>query len=253
MFTGFTRAVLASGYRGPLSLEIFNDEFRAAPARLTARMGCARSYSWSGGGRPELPALPAFDGFEFLEFSVDEQSRQELAKFLKGLGFRHAGTHRSKDVQLYSHGQINLVLNAEQDSAAAEHFHLHGPSVSAMALRVDDAERAMQRARALLCPEWQERVGAGERHIPAVRAPDGTLFYLVQPDQSGPEHLGGRFFPASTQGRRRAGPDDHRSRGPGVAARSNGWLRVVLPFGFRSRARAALGAAGPVRLIRSRL
>ena len=184
--TGFTRAVLASGYRGPLSLEIFNDEFRAAPARLTARDGLrSLIFVESEAGGPKLPALPAFDGFEFLEFSVDEQSRQELAQFLKGLGFRHAGTHRSKDVQLYSHGQINLVLNAEQDSAAAEHFHLHGPSVSAMALRVDDAERAMQRARALLCPEWQERVGAGERHIPAVRAPDGTLFYLVQPDQSG--------------------------------------------------------------------
>ena len=35
----FLRAVLACGYRGPISLEIFNDEFRAAPARLTARDG----------------------------------------------------------------------------------------------------------------------------------------------------------------------------------------------------------------------
>ena len=34
---GFLRAVLACGYSGPPSLEIFNDEFRAAPARLTAR------------------------------------------------------------------------------------------------------------------------------------------------------------------------------------------------------------------------
>jgi 4-hydroxyphenylpyruvate dioxygenase len=54
-----------------------------------------------------------------------------------------------------------------------------------MALRVDDAERALARARALLCPEWQERVGEGERRIPALRAPDGTLIYLVQPDASG--------------------------------------------------------------------
>ena len=43
----------------------------------------------------------------------------------------------------------------------------------------------MARARALLCPEWQERVGEGERRIPALRAPDGTLIYLVQPDASG--------------------------------------------------------------------
>jgi 3-dehydroshikimate dehydratase len=36
---GFLRAVLACGYHGPLSLEVFNDEFRAAPARLIARDG----------------------------------------------------------------------------------------------------------------------------------------------------------------------------------------------------------------------
>jgi 4-hydroxyphenylpyruvate dioxygenase len=54
-----------------------------------------------------------------------------------------------------------------------------------MAFRVDDAGRALERAQALLCPEWQERIGAGERRIPAVRAPDGTLVYLVQPDPAG--------------------------------------------------------------------
>ena len=39
---GFVRAVLASGYRGPLSLEVFNDHFRAAPARMIARDGSGR-------------------------------------------------------------------------------------------------------------------------------------------------------------------------------------------------------------------
>ena len=38
----FLRAVFAAGYRGPLSLEVFNDEFRAAPARMIARDGLAR-------------------------------------------------------------------------------------------------------------------------------------------------------------------------------------------------------------------
>src|SRR5579863_843107 len=37
--TGFMRAVLASGYSGPLSLEVFNDNFRSAPARMVARDG----------------------------------------------------------------------------------------------------------------------------------------------------------------------------------------------------------------------
>src|SRR6185437_9116690 len=68
---------------------------------------------------------------------------------------------------------------------AAEHFHFHGPSVCAMAFRVDDARRAVRRAEALLCPEWRARIGPGERRIPAVRAPDGTLIYLIESVISG--------------------------------------------------------------------
>jgi len=185
--TGFVRAVLATGYAGPLSLEVFNDGFRAAPARFVARDGLRSLVLTEAEARGDarLPAAPVLDGVEFLEFAVDEAAGRDLAAFLLRLGFRRAGRHRSKSVELYRQGRINLVLNAEQDSAAAEHFQLHGPSVCAMALRVDDAARTLDRARALLCPEWQERIGTGERRIPAVRAPDGTLVYLVQPETGG--------------------------------------------------------------------
>lgn len=182
----FVHDVLAAGYRGPLSLEVFNDEFRAAPARLMARDGLRSLLlvESEAGGR-KLPPPPTFGDIEFLEFAVDEDAGRRLGELLRSLGFRYAGRHRSKSVDLFRQGRVNLVLNSEQDSAAAEHFQLHGASVCAMAIQVDDARRAAQRAQALLCPEWQERVGAGERRIPAVRAPDGTLVYLVQPDPSG--------------------------------------------------------------------
>ncbi|MGD0107265.1 MAG: TIM barrel protein [Rhodopila sp.] len=185
--TGFMRAVLASGYSGPLSLEVFNDAFRAAPARLVARDGLRslilnEADASDGAG---LPAAPVLDGVEFLEFAVDETAGHELAQYLTTLGFHHAGRHRSKAVDLYRQGGVNLVLNSEQDSAAAEHFQLHGPSVCAMALRVDDASRTLDRAGALLIPDWREQIGAGERRIPAVRAPDGTLIFLLQPETDG--------------------------------------------------------------------
>ncbi len=50
---------------------------------------------------------------------------------------------------------------------------------------MDSVARTLERARALICPDWQERVGEGERIIPAVRAPDGTLVYLVEPEGDG--------------------------------------------------------------------
>ena len=185
--TGFLRAVLAMSYRGPLSLEVFNDDFRAAPARFVARDGLRSlilAEADATGGK-ELPAVPILNGIEFLEFAIDASTAPELVSFLRTLGFHHAGRHRSKAVDLYRNGGVNLVLNAEQDSAASEHFHLHGPSVCAMAIRVDDAERTLARARALLCPDWQEPVGTGERRIPAVRAPDGTLICLIETENDG--------------------------------------------------------------------
>jgi 4-hydroxyphenylpyruvate dioxygenase len=183
---GFVAEVLAAGFDGALSLEIFNDEFRAAPARRIARDGL-RSLVWleEQVGTAPLPPLPKLAGIEFVEFALDHPARAELGGLLGTLGFRHAGTHRSKDVELWRNGSVNLVLNAEPDSAASERFEQLGPSVCAMALRVDDPERVVARAEALVYPVWRERVGEGERNIPAVRAPDGTLVYLVEDPAAG--------------------------------------------------------------------
>lgn len=176
----FARDLLAAGYAGPLSLEVFNDEFRSAPARLTAQDGI-RSLIWleSEAGGAALPAPARLEGVDFLEFAVDAAAGQELQTRLRALGFAYAGHHRSKAVDLYRQGHVNVILNMEQDSAASEHFQLHGPSVCAIGLKVDDAARAMERARALHCHEWRGPVGPRERTIPALRAPDGMLFYLI--------------------------------------------------------------------------
>jgi 4-hydroxyphenylpyruvate dioxygenase len=186
----FHRAVLRAGYRGPISLEIFNDDFRAAPTRRTARDGM-RSLVLLEDAVPSavpaapLPAVPRLSGFEFLEFAVDEAAGEALAAMLGTLGFRLAGRHRSKQVALYRQGAVNLVLNSEPDSAAAERFQMFGTSVCAMALRVDEPARALARAEALLSTSWRERIGAGERAIPAIRAPDGTLLHFVAADEQG--------------------------------------------------------------------
>lgn len=180
--TQFTREVLRAGYGGPLSLEVFNDEFRAASAYLIAHDGL-RSLLWleSEAGATTLPAPPTFHGFEFLEFAVDSGQAPALERRLHALGFGHAGTHRSKAVTLHRQGGVNLILNSEPDSHAAEFAQVHGPSVCAVALRVDDPERAMHRAQALLCTRWEERTLPGEAYLPALRSPDGMLFYLLDP------------------------------------------------------------------------
>jgi 4-hydroxyphenylpyruvate dioxygenase len=231
----FVRDVLQAGYNGPLSLEIFNDEFRSAPARLMARDGLRSLLLVEAeAGATALPPPPVFDGVEFLEFAVDDEQGRRLGETLRGLGFHYAGRHRSKSVDLFRQGRVNLILNSEPDSAASEHFQFHGTSVCAMALRVDDVGAAVARAAALLCPEWHERIGAGERSIPAVRAPDGTLVYLVGPDTDGRTIYDDDFvlFPDAAAGQSLVTAVDHVAQALPTGRMDNFVLFYHAVFGF---------------------
>lgn len=198
---GFLAPILRSGYRGPLSLEIFNDGFRAAPPRANAADGLrsllyleektrARLES-QGTPKEQLDCLfappPAsqLDGVEFLEFAVDEALGARLGNWLERLGFARAGEHRSKAVSLLRQGEINIVLNAEPYSFAHSFFEAHGPSLCATALRVRDAASALHRAQDYKGQPYRGLVGPNEREIPAVRAPDGSLIYLVEERAAG--------------------------------------------------------------------
>ncbi|MDF2074039.1 bifunctional sugar phosphate isomerase/epimerase/4-hydroxyphenylpyruvate dioxygenase family protein [Pseudomonas mendocina] len=192
---GFLAPILRSGYRGPLSLEIFNDGFRAAPPRQNAADGLRsllyleekthkrlekEGHQIEPGVLFTPPAAHRYDGVEFLEFAVDEAVGARLSGWLERLGFARAGQHRSKDVSLLRQGDINIVLNAEPYSFAHNFFESHGPSLCATALRLRNGAQALQRACDYRGQPYRGLVGPNEREIPAVRAPDGSLIYLVE-------------------------------------------------------------------------
>ena len=195
---GFTARVIEAGYAGPLSLEIFNDGFRAAPTAVTAADGYRsllyleeqtrlRERPQQDATVPaaavqalfEPPSPPSHVGFQFLEFAVDNTANAKLADWLGRMGFRLAGRHRSKNVVLYQHGAASIVLNAETDSFASAFFEQHGLSLCASAFRVHDAKQAFERSTAYGYAPFSGRVGPNERVVPSVQAPDGSLEYFV--------------------------------------------------------------------------
>ena len=195
---GFLAPIIQSGYTGPLSLEIFNDGFRAAPTRANAADGLRSLLYLEEKTRERLqqqapaqpveilfdtPAAGEYDGIEFLEFAVDESLGAKLTHWLERLGFVKAGQHRSKSVSLLRQGDINLILNCEPYSFAHNFFEAHGPSLCATALRVKDSAKALERAVAYKGQPYRGLVGPNELELAGVRAPDGSLIYLVDPSE----------------------------------------------------------------------
>jgi 4-hydroxyphenylpyruvate dioxygenase len=185
----FMEALAATTYDGPLSLEIFNDQFRAGSARSVAVDG-HRSLRFlldqlgqRTGKRPVgMPVLPPRSrtlGVGFIEFAADDRDAPRLEGLLAGLGFRRAGRHRSKAVTRWCQGNINVVVNREKEGFAHSFGIVHGSAVCALGLAVEDAAATFERATLLLDAPFRQAVGPGELDIPAVRGVGGSLVYFI--------------------------------------------------------------------------
>jgi len=184
----FMEAVLATGYAGPWSLEIFNDQFRSGSAVRTATDGLrslilledqlAQSARRAPATRLEPKARSR--GVGFIEFAISDAKAGDLAALFQQLGFRRTGSHRSKDVARWSQGDIELVINCEPDGFAHSHYVTHGPGVCAIAIDVNDAGKTMARAEALKARTFYQPVGPGELEIPAIRGVGGSLLYFLE-------------------------------------------------------------------------
>lgn len=117
------------------------------------------------------------DGFEFIEYAAPDP--QAMGELFERMGFRAVAKHRHKNVVLYRQGGINFILNAEPDSFAQRFARLHGPSICAIAFRVQDAKRAYERAIGLGAWGYAGQAGPGELNIPAIKGIGDSLIYLV--------------------------------------------------------------------------
>lgn len=187
--TGFMQAVAATGYDGPVSLEIFNDQFRQGSTETLARDGhrslvylldqVNRSEPDLKQDLPSLPERVSVEGVEFIEFASQGKEAETLRGLLRSLGFRDAGRHRSKKVELWRQGGINIVINSEDKGYARSSYIMHGTGVCDICLKVNDAKATMERATALGAPMFEQEVGPGELVIPAIRSIAGSLMHFI--------------------------------------------------------------------------
>jgi 4-hydroxyphenylpyruvate dioxygenase len=117
------------------------------------------------------------DGFEFIEFAAPEKGL--LEPVFEAMGFAKIARHRSKDVELWRQGGINLIANYEPKSPAAYFAAEHGPSACGMGFRVKSAAQAYAEAIARGAEPVETSTGPMELRLPAIRGIGGSIIYLI--------------------------------------------------------------------------
>ena len=116
-------------------------------------------------------------GFEFIEYAAPDP--ETMGALFERLGFKAIARHRHKNVILYRQGGINFIVNAEPDSFAQRFARQHGPSICAIALRVQDAKAAYERCTSLGAWGYAGQAGPGELNIPAIKGIGDSIIYLI--------------------------------------------------------------------------
>lgn len=203
----FMRAVMATGYGGPVSLEIFNDQFRGGSPKTIAQDGHRSLIALMDDVRSAEPAalldlapMPPrarVEGVAFVEFATHGEEANALESLLQTLGFARLGKHIAKDLSLWQQGAIRIVVNRETTGYASSAYAMHGTTVCDVGLAVDDAAATVARAIGLGVQPFAQPIGPGELDIPAIRGVSGSVMHFID-DSSGLGRVWSVEFPDAT-------------------------------------------------------
>lgn len=191
----FLAPIIQTGYKGPLSLEIFNDQFRASPPKETAldakRSLCYlesitqekintehRTMKKSDISISKASEKIDYQKIAYLEFAAFEENAENLKQWLLALGFILKGTHVCKKISCYQQGEIQLLINEEFDSYAHAYYVQHGTSLASVAFIVDQPQVLYKRASHTLYPIFKPYTPNEQGKCHAVWAPDKSLHYF---------------------------------------------------------------------------
>ncbi|MBP2325925.1 4-hydroxyphenylpyruvate dioxygenase [Kibdelosporangium banguiense] len=171
----FVGTVAATGYAGPLSLEVFNDVFRQSdPARTAAdamRSLVILREDVSNTGPvqvrermrvADLSTVSAPAGYAFVELAAPAP-----AGILAAMGFVHIGQHNTRPIQLWQQGDARVAVRAGVSER-----------IGALGVATSEPLVAAQRAKRLLASGMSDV----DYDDPAVTAPDGVGIVFVRPE-----------------------------------------------------------------------
>ncbi|EOX9162665.1 4-hydroxyphenylpyruvate dioxygenase [Acinetobacter baumannii] len=118
-------------------------------------------------------------GFAFIEFV---SKKNDLDEVFKTLGFTNVAKHKSKDVYLWRQGDINIILNYEENSYSNYFYQEHGPSACAMGFKTKNSKKAFDKAVEFGAEPIYVKSGPMELNLPAIKGIGGMPIFLVDRD-----------------------------------------------------------------------
>ncbi|NHO33401.1 bifunctional sugar phosphate isomerase/epimerase/4-hydroxyphenylpyruvate dioxygenase family protein [Acetobacter fallax] len=184
--TEWVAALMQIGYDGPLSLEIFNDRFRAGLSGTIAADGHRSLVAVRDDARRLLTGegvLPPRSeaALRFVEFSTTSFRRNDFSDMIEAIGFRKTGSHKKRDIDLWQSSEgLPIILNHETESFAGSYGLVHGNSLCAIGVQVADRKAAADRAVSLgMKPADESSDSLAQYSVPAIRGIGGSLIYLL--------------------------------------------------------------------------
>nr|WP_315392958.1 4-hydroxyphenylpyruvate dioxygenase [uncultured Duganella sp.] len=116
-------------------------------------------------------------GIEFIEYATSQPLA--LGALLEQMGFGATARHRSREVTLYRQGGMNVIVNADPRALPQGEEGPQATVISAIALRVRDADAAYRHAIDMGAWAIQTRAGAMELNIPGVHGAGDSILYFV--------------------------------------------------------------------------
>lgn len=183
--TSFMRAVMATSYDGPISLEVFNDHFRGNNAEMVAQDGFKSLMALMDDVRreepsltidlPKMPKRAAPTALPLITFEADCKNVKTLSQQLGTLGFKQTKRHRIKPVSLWQQGAINLLVDEDKKNSASQ----HEIRVGDIGFEVETADDVIRRASHLGLKNHVKDDQSILSHLPALEGLAQSKLYFI--------------------------------------------------------------------------
>ena len=188
--TSFMRAVMATSYKGPISLEVFNDHFRGNNPEMVAQDGFKSLIALMDDVRQEEPSL-AIDlpkmpkratpkALPIMTFEAGAKNVNTLSQQLGALGFKQTKRHKLKAVSLWQQGAINLLVD-ETNKTSSKPQDIR---VSEIGFYVETADDVIKRAGHLGLKHPVKQDKSILSHLPALEGLAQSKLYFIDDDST---------------------------------------------------------------------